>query len=103
MKKFARGGVARSASIFGEAGPEAAVPLPDGRRIPVDLSMPKRGGGGSDVVTINLQADRSVIAETADQRIESASGTIVKVAVNQSTQRVVPTMAAYQQLSLIHI
>lgn len=97
MKKFARGGVARSASIFGEAGPEAAVPLPDGRRIPVDLNMPKRGGGGSDVVTINLQADRSVIAETADQRIESASGTIVKVAVNQSTQRVVPTMAAYQQ------
>ncbi|MNV02916.1 hypothetical protein D3C71_931560 [compost metagenome] len=97
MKKFARGGVARNASIFGEAGPEAAVPLPDGRRIPVDLNMPKRGGGSSDVVTINLQADRSVIAETADQRIESASGTIVKVAVNQSTQRVVPTMAAYQQ------
>lgn len=39
-KLFARGGVAREASIFGEAGPEAAVPLPDGRRIPVDLRMP---------------------------------------------------------------
>lgn len=41
LPKFAGGGVARSASIFGEAGPEAAVPLPDGRRIPVDLRMPE--------------------------------------------------------------
>jgi GH24 family phage-related lysozyme (muramidase) len=45
-KMFARGGVSRSAAIFGEAGPEAAVP--DGRRIPVALDMKnmKRGGAG---------------------------------------------------------
>lgn len=43
---FARGGVSNSAAIFGEAGPEAAVPLPDGRRIPVDL----RGAANSNVV-----------------------------------------------------
>lgn len=50
VKTFARGGVSRSAAIFGEAGPEAAVPLPDGRRIPVALDMKnmKRGGGGGD-------------------------------------------------------
>lgn len=41
LPTFARGGVSRSAAIFGEAGPEAAVPLPDGRRIPVDLRIPK--------------------------------------------------------------
>lgn len=41
---FARGGVSRSAAIFGEAGPEAAVPLPDGRNIPVDLRMPDTSG-----------------------------------------------------------
>lgn len=41
VKTFAGGGVSKSAAIFGEAGPEAAVPLPDGRRIPVDLRMPK--------------------------------------------------------------
>ncbi|MEQ1710312.1 MAG: tape measure protein [Hyphomicrobium sp.] len=36
------GGVAGAGGwIFGEAGPEAAVPLPDGRRIPVDLRMPQ--------------------------------------------------------------
>lgn len=50
MKRFAGGGVSRSASIFGEAGPEAAVPLPDGRRIPVDLRMPARGSGSSQVI-----------------------------------------------------
>lgn len=35
--KFANGGIANQASIFGEAGAEAAVPLPDGRSIPVTL------------------------------------------------------------------
>ena len=37
---FASGGVTNQASIFGEAGWEAAVPLPDGRTIPVTLKMP---------------------------------------------------------------
>jgi soluble lytic murein transglycosylase-like protein len=37
LPKFAKGGIANGPSILGEAGPEAAVPLPDGRRIPVDL------------------------------------------------------------------
>ena len=34
-----RSGVSRQTAIFGEAGPEAAVPLPDGRTIPVTLRM----------------------------------------------------------------
>jgi len=42
---FAQGGIATKPSIFGEAGPEAAVPLPDGRRIPVDLGGSMKGGG----------------------------------------------------------
>jgi hypothetical protein len=36
-QKFAKGGIASTPSIFGEAGAEAAVPLPDGRSIPVTL------------------------------------------------------------------
>jgi hypothetical protein len=40
LPRFASGGVSKGIGIFGEAGPEAAVPLPDGRRIPVDLRMP---------------------------------------------------------------
>lgn len=101
LKTFARGGVSRTAAIFGEAGPEAAVPLPDGRHIPVRLMEPRlpnsRRGGGNDVITINLQADKSVIADIADQRIQTASGTIVQVAVSQSNKQVMPTVARYQK------
>lgn len=35
---FAKGGISDVPAIFGEAGAEAAVPLPDGRTIPVTLS-----------------------------------------------------------------
>lgn len=35
MEGFAVGGVTNRPAIFGESGPEAAVPLPDGRSIPV--------------------------------------------------------------------
>lgn len=46
---FADGGISNKPAIFGEAGPEAAVPLPDGRSIPVTLSS---GGGktGGDTI-----------------------------------------------------
>lgn len=60
---FARGGVAKQASIFGEAGPEAAVPLPDGRRIPVDLRMPRGGSGGG---AVSIDARTTINAPNAD-------------------------------------
>ena len=37
LEKFAKGGISNKPAIFGEAGAEAAVPLPDGRSIPVTL------------------------------------------------------------------
>jgi hypothetical protein len=37
MKYFAGGGISNEPAIFGEAGWEAAVPLPDGRTIPVTI------------------------------------------------------------------
>jgi hypothetical protein len=37
LKKFAFGGITDQPAIFGEQGIEAAVPLPDGRTIPVTL------------------------------------------------------------------
>ncbi|MFD1197373.1 hypothetical protein ACFQ3K_03395 [Brucella gallinifaecis] len=36
---YANGGISDKPAIFGEAGAEAAVPLPDGRRIPVNLRV----------------------------------------------------------------
>lgn len=43
---YAEGGISNKPAIFGEAGPEAAVPLPDGRSIPVTLY--NAGGGAND-------------------------------------------------------
>lgn len=57
LQTFATGGVSNKAAIFGEAGPEAAVPLPDGRRIPVDLRMPAQastaGAGGPITLVVS--------------------------------------------------
>jgi hypothetical protein len=47
LKKYARGGIANSPqmAVFGEGSqPEAYVPLPDGRRIPVAMQAPANGG-----------------------------------------------------------
>ena len=92
LKTFANGGVSKTAAIFGETGrAEAAVPLPDGRRIPVDLrapALPQRGNGSTDVVRVMLQDDSGRMADIADQQIRTRSGTIVQVAVQQSTKAV---------------
>lgn len=55
---FAKGGITTRPAIFGEAGPEAAVPLPDGRSIPVDM----RGGGFVNEINVinNNNSDVSV-------------------------------------------
>lgn len=39
LKRYAGGGISNTAAIFGEAGPEAAIPLKDGM-VPVSLRMP---------------------------------------------------------------
>lgn len=72
LKRYAGGGVSRTAAIFGEAGPEAAVPLPDGRRIPVDLRLPKASGsqGMSLNMPINIDArnaDAPALARLTDE------------------------------------
>ena len=67
VKTFARGGVSRTAAIFGEAGPEAAVPLPDGRRIPVDLKMPS--GGESRGTEVNFSPSYNIDARGAQRGV----------------------------------
>ena len=47
---FARGGITQGPSIAGEKGPEAVVPLPDGRTIPVNI---KSSGMESAVERLN--------------------------------------------------
>lgn len=61
LHRYASGGVASSPqlALYGEQGPEAYVPLPDGRSIPVSM---KGGGGGNSIVvspTINVSMPAS--------------------------------------------
>lgn len=61
LSQFAGGGVSNTAAIFGEAGPEAAVPLPDGRRIPVDLRLPKLPSASDKMRAAEVDARTTVI------------------------------------------
>lgn len=60
LKRYASGGIARSPQLamFGEGSrPEAYVPLPDGRSIPVTM----RGGNSGASVTVNVDASGSQV------------------------------------------
>jgi lambda family phage tail tape measure protein len=62
LKKYASGGIANSPqlALYGEGSrPEAYVPLPDGRRIPV--AMQGGGGGGNTSVVVNVDASGSQV------------------------------------------
>ncbi|RVN85104.1 tape measure protein [Sinorhizobium meliloti] len=103
LKRFARGGISSSAAIFGEAGPEAAVPLPDGRSIPVKFkepAIPRRAAGGGQAVhvTVGVSADNNgnllpFVESVSQKTVSSAAPKIVSAA----NQQVVPTMAAHQK------
>jgi len=61
LKKYASGGIANSPqlALYGEGSkPEAYVPLPDGRRIPVAM---QGGGGGNTSVVVNVDASGSSV------------------------------------------
>lgn len=66
LRKYAAGGIANSPQLamFGEGStPEAYVPLPDGRRIPVAM----QGGGGGTNVTVNVDATGSQVQGNSGQ------------------------------------
>lgn len=62
-RSFAEGGVATRPSIFGEAGPEAAIPLKNGS-LPVDL----RGSGGGNVVINDMRGGDNPAIEQEETR-----------------------------------
>lgn len=85
---FAEGGVADKPSIFAEAGPEAAVPLPDGRRIPVDL--------GTSAKSINSESSApSVVQITLSPELEAK---ILQQAAGQTVQIVTDNNKAREEL-----
>lgn len=102
-KRFASGGVSRSAAIFGEAGPEAAVPLPDGRRIPVDLRMPAlpAPGGGTQSLQVHVVSDDekfgAYVTNKAGQVVAQSAPGIAGAAVKQANKSAPSAMARYQK------
>jgi len=67
LKRYARGGIANSPQLamFGEGSmPEAYVPLPDGRSIPVSM---KNGGAGTTNVVVNVDAGGTNVQGDAGQ------------------------------------
>ena len=68
LKTYARGGIANSPQLamFGEGSkPEAYVPLPDGRRIPVAM---QGGGGGNTTVNVSVDAKGTSVQGNSGQR-----------------------------------
>jgi tape measure domain-containing protein len=64
LKRYAAGGIANSPQLamYGEGRmPEAYVPLPDGRRIPVAM----QGGGGATNVVVNVDAGNTSVQGNA--------------------------------------
>lgn len=78
-------------------GQEAVIPLPAGGKVPVQLNTPNTAvmsrGSSRDVVSFNIGVDAGVITDIANKQIETASGTIVKVAVDRSYKAVKSNMA----------
>jgi hypothetical protein len=69
LKTYASGGIANSPqlALFGEGRmPEAYVPLPDGRRIPVAMEG-GGSGGGNFTVNVNVDASGSQVSGSPSQ------------------------------------
>ena len=80
LRRYASGGIANSPQLamFGEGSrPEAYVPLPDGRTIPVTMS----GGAGVGNVTVNVDANGSNVEGNGPQA--NALGKAIGIAVQQ--------------------
>lgn len=85
LKTYARGGIANSPQLamFGEGSmPEAYVPLPDGRRIPV--AMQGGGGGGT---TVNVSVDAKGTSVQGDSGKGEQLGRVIAQAVQQELIR----------------
>ena len=93
MQQYALGGITNRAAIFGENGPEAAVPLPDGRSIPVTLDLKSMlgdfnaGDGTASLITANQATTEQLIREftgainqlTAMQRDAESKGPLAEM------------------------
>jgi tape measure domain-containing protein len=84
LRAYSNGGIATGPqlALFGEGRrPEAYVPLPDGRRIPVAM----QGGGGSNVVNVTVNAEGSAVQ--GDSSRSEQLGQVVARAIQEEMIR----------------
>jgi lambda family phage tail tape measure protein len=97
LQTYARGGIANSPQVamFGEGSmPEAYVPLPDGKRIPVAVSYPAIPGiptGGSDSAA---QEQAGSIGGSTFERTDAVINRMVASARQESAARAAASVAA---------
>lgn len=85
LNTYASGGIAYSpqVSIFGEGStPEAYVPLPDGRRIPVNM---KGGGSSSNNVSVSVNINQST--GESDVQSQTTFGQRLGVAIQNAVKQ----------------
>jgi hypothetical protein len=97
-QKFAKGGISNVPAIFGEAGAEAAVPLPDGRSIPVTLNRP--AANDSNVDTAELVKE---LKESNRQLQEQNRQLAALIALNQATLKENQEQTAASQTTAVKI
>lgn len=82
LRKYANGGIAKSPqlALYGEGSqPEAFVPLPDGRTIPVTV---KGGSGGMNInMTVNVEGSKESSSVESDKQTGKALGNLIKQTV----------------------
>jgi len=96
-KMMQQGGLTRGPAIAGEAGPEAVVPLPDGRKIPVDLKGGGRGDGMIELTIVNeIQGQRKPQTLNTAQRADvlnvvaadALNGGLIRRSLRKANRRV---------------
>lgn len=90
LNKYANGGIANSPqmAIFGEGrGPEAYVPLPDGRSIPVTMRGGSGGGSDNSVtnhITINSDGSTQVSPESGKRMAQAITYAVQQEMIRQA-------------------
>ena len=89
LRRYAEGGIARrpQLAMFGEGSmPEAYVPLPDGRTIPVTLDGNTAGGAPNVTVNVINQSNNQVTAEQRGQPRFDGNGYVLDVVLKAMNQ-----------------
>jgi len=80
---MARGGITDGVSIAGEAGPEAVIPLPDGRSVPVTMK-----GTAGPMITVNVTTDGSVAVDGGSDDADARQfGEVIGMLVRDEIQK----------------